>query len=330
MVSVIDFDDEERFQVRVAWLYHVEGMTQGAIADHLRVTRLKVNRALRDAMRSGVVRVTIHSRYAPCADLEAKVKARFGLQDAAIAPQPSDDANVQPIVGFELGRYLAELLQDRTIKLFGIAWGNTLNFAARAIPPGKREDLEIVSVMGGLPKGSDVNSFEITTRLADLCGAKRTYLTAPLYASTEQSRDTIMVQEVFQEVLTKIRQADAIAMGLGDMSKRSLLIRDGLPKDVEVADLVAAGAVGDMLGYFIDESGKLIDHSINRRVIGIDPFELRSMPNAILAAGGQHKVKVISAALQTGIFDVFVSDQRTAESVLNFVDQNQRPPPSRR
>lgn len=319
MTSVTDFDPEERFQVRVAWLYHVEGLTQGAIADYLRVTRLRVNRALRDAMRNGVVRVTIHSRYAPCMDLEAEVKDRFGLKDVAIAPQPSDDANVQPIVGFELGRYLSELLQDGRLKSFGIAWGNTLNFATQAITPLKREDLEIVSVMGGLPKGSDVNSFEITTRLAELCAAKRTYLTAPLYASTEQSRDTIMVQEVFQEVLTKIRRADAIAMGAGDMSKRSLLIRDGLPKDVQVRDLVAAGAVGDMLGYFIDEAGRLIDHPINRRVIGIDPLELRSIPNVILAAGGQHKVKVIAAALKTGLFDVLVSDQRTAESILTFV-----------
>ena len=125
-----------------------------------------------------------------------------------------------------------------------------------------------------------------------------------------------MVQDVFQEVLTRIRQADAIAMGVGDISDRSLLIRNGLPKDVTGDDLIAAGAVGDMLGFFVDAEGGPIDHPITRRVIGIDPFELKSRPNVILAAGGAHKVAIIRAALGSGIFDVFVTDQRTAEAVL--------------
>jgi len=316
MLNSANVDDDERFQVKVAWLYHIEGLTQAAIADHLGVTRLKVNRALGDAMRNGVVRVSILSPYAPCLDLEARLKTRFGLKDASIAPQPSDDANVQPLVGAELGRYLSVLLTDPSIRLFGIGWGNTLNFATRSIMPSRRDNLEIVSVMGGLPKGSEINSFEIATRLADLYAAERTYLTAPLFASSEESRDTIRVQEVFQEVLTKIRRADAIAMGVGDTTDRSLLVRDGLPNGVSAGDLIAAGAVGDILGHFVDATGALIDHPITRQVIGISPFDLKDMPNVILAAGGQHKVKIMRAALSTGIFDVLVTDQRTAEGIL--------------
>ena len=309
-------DQNERFQVRVARLYHVEGLTQGAIAEHLGVTRLRVNKALSEAVRSGIVRVSILSDYAPCVDLEARLTARFGLQEASVVPTPANADNVQWVIGAELGSTVSDLLTDKNIGLFGIAWGNTLSFATRNVTPTPRADLEVVSVMGGLPRGSEVNSFEITTRLADLYGAARTYLTAPLYASTEESRDTIMVQEVFQEVLTKIRRADAVAMGLGDVTDQSLLIRDGLPKDVKRTALRKAGAVGDMLGYFIDANGDLIDHPVNRRVIGIDPFELKAMPNVILGAGGLHKTKVIAAALQTGIFDVLVSDQQTVEAVL--------------
>jgi DNA-binding transcriptional regulator LsrR (DeoR family) len=321
MLNAVNLDEEERFQVKIAWLYHIEGLTQGAIADHLGVTRLKVNRALGEAMRNGVVRVSIQSPYAPCLDLEAELKQRFGLKNASVAPQPSDDANVQPLIGAELGRYLSILLNGSAIRLIGVGWGNTLNYAVRTITPTPRDNLETISLMGGLAKGSEINSFEIVTRLADLYAAERTYLTAPLYASTEESRDTIRVQEVFQDVLTKMRKADAIMMGAGDMTDRSLLVRDGLPKGVSASDLVAAGAVGDMLGYFIDENGELIDHPIARQVIGISPFELKDIPNVILAAGGQHKVKVMKAALSTGILDVLVTDQRTAQSILGHGDE---------
>jgi DNA-binding transcriptional regulator LsrR (DeoR family) len=318
MLNTGNLDEEERFQVRVAWLYHIEGLTQGAIAEHLGVTRLRVNRALGEATRNGIVRISIQSPYAPCLDLEAELKTRFGLKNASVAPQPSDDANVQPLIGAELGRYLSILLADRSIKLVGVGWGNTLNFGVRTIKPSQRDDLEFISLMGGLSKGTEINSFEIVTRLADLYSADRIYLTAPLYASSEESRDTIRVQEVFQDVMTKMRQADAILMGAGDISDRSLLVRDGLPKGVNIEDLGMAGAVGDMLGYFIDESGSLIDHPINSQVIGISPFELKHVPNVILTAGGQHKVKVIKAALSTGIIDVIVTDQRTAQSILEL------------
>ena len=81
--------DEEQFQARTAWLYHIEGLTQSAIAEHLGVTRLRVNRALQDAMRNGIVRVSIHSRYAPCLELEKVFKETFNLRNVAIAPSPA-------------------------------------------------------------------------------------------------------------------------------------------------------------------------------------------------------------------------------------------------
>lgn len=314
----IDSNEEERFQVKAAWLYHIEGLTQEAIAKHLNVTRLRVNRALRDASKNGTIRIQINSEFSPCLQLEKEFRAIYNLQDVSIIPTPSDDANAQAVVGAELGRYLSGLLANSKIKLFGMAWGTALHNATRAVIPTKREDLEIVSVMGGLPRGSDVNGFEITTRLSEQFRASRTFFTAPLYASSKQSRDIIMIQDVFQEILSKIRKVDALATGVGDVSQRSIMIREGLPKDVTQKSLIAAGAVGDLMGYYINKEGKLVDHSINHRVIGINPTELKAMPNVILAAGGQHKVPIIAAVLKMGLFNTFVTDQRTAESILKF------------
>jgi DNA-binding transcriptional regulator LsrR (DeoR family) len=316
MGKLTDLNEEERFQVKAAWLYHIEGLTQEAIAKHLNVTRLRVNRALREANQNGTIRIQINSEFSPCLQLEKEFRAAYNLQDVSIVPTPSDDDNAQAVVGAELGRYLSTLLARPEIKLFGMAWGTALHCATRAVMPTRREDLEIVSVMGGLPKGSDVNGFEITTRLSEHFSASRTFFTAPLYASSEQSRDTIMIQDVFQEILTKIRKVDALATGVGDVSQKSIMIREGLPRDVTQKSLIAAGAVGDLMGYYINSDGELIDHSINRRVIGINPHELKDMPNVILAAGGQHKVPIISAVLKMGLFNTFVTDQRTAESVL--------------
>ena len=314
--KTLQIDEEERFLARVAWLYYVEGLTQGAVAERLGVTRLRVNKALGDARRLGIVRVSINSPFGSCAEAEARLKARFGLTEACIVPSPSDPSNVQTIVGTALGHHLTRLLTSPEIKLFGMSWGNTLNLATRFMEPVQRPDLEIVSMMGGMTKGSDINTFEITTRLADLCGAQHSYFTAPLYAGSKDSRDTLMGLDVFRAVLDKIRRLDAVTMAAGDTSAQSILVKDGLPGDIAIGELIEAGAVGDILGQFLDARGRPIDHPINDRVIGVGLRDLFEMNSVILAAGGAHKVPILAAALGTGAIDVFISDEDTAEAVL--------------
>jgi lsr operon transcriptional repressor len=314
--KLLQIDEEERFLARVAWAYHVEELTQEQVAAKLGVTRLRVNRALSEARKKGLVRVTFDTAYAPCLDLEQKLVARFGLARAYVAPSPLRTDDVQTMVGAALGSLLSEELARPEVRLFGMSWGGTLNIATRFVTPMRRPDLEVVSVMGGLTKGSDLNSFEITTRLADLCDARHSYFTAPLYAGSAETRRTIMELDVFADVLAKIRSADALAMAAGDISKRSLLMRDGLPADVSMEELIEAGAVGDVLGFVLDAEGREIDHPINERVIGIRIDDLAAIPNVILAAGAPWKVAIVRAVLARGVIDTLVTDHDTAVALV--------------
>jgi lsr operon transcriptional repressor len=309
-------DAEERFLTRVAWAYHVEGLTQEKVAEKLGATRLRVNKSLSEARRRGLVRITFNTAYAACAELEHGLTQKYGLLQAYVAPAPSDPKDVQMIVGAALGNLLSELLADTGIKLFGMSWGNTLNLATRFVAALERPDLEVISVMGGLTRGSDLNSFEITTRLADLMGAQHSYFTAPLYAGSAASRDTIMQLDVFREVLEKLRAVDAIAMAAGDLSRQSLLMRDALPSDMSIDELIAMGGVGDVLGTVIDAQGRPLDHPINERVIGIGLADLARIPNVILAAGGPHKIAVNRALLGLGLINTLVTDEATARALL--------------
>ncbi len=310
-------DTEERFLAQVAWAYHVEGLTQEKVAEKLGATRLRVNKALGDARARGLVRITFNTAFAACAELEAALKARFNLKQAYVAPAPMDARDVQMVVGAALGNLLTEVLADPAIRLFGMSWGNTLNIATRFVGAMERPDLEVISVMGGLTRGSDLNSFEITTRLADLIGAQHSYFTAPLYAGSRESRDTIMQLDVFREVLEKLRSVDAMAMAAGDLSTRSLLMRDGLPSDVTMEELIALGGVGDVLGTVIGADGHALDHPINERIIGIGFDDLARIPNVILAAGGAQKVAVNRAILSRGVVNTFVTDEASARALLD-------------
>ena len=304
-------DAEEQLLVRLAYACEIQGLTQARAAEIFGVTRLRVNKALSDARERGIVRVSINSALGPCVELEAALTEAFGLTSATVAPVGGENFNPHTILGAALGQFLTRFLSREDVRLFGMSWGNTLNMATRFMEPLDRPELEITSVMGGLTKGSDVNSYEITTRLADLCNAAHSYFTAPVYAASVKSRAILREQQEFRGSIEKILAADGLALAAGDMST-SLLLADGLPEDVTTEELIDAGAVGDIMGYFLDAEGRLIDHQINERVLGIRLEDLDVLPNVIVAAGGAHKVPIIRAILRRGCVNHLVTDEHTA------------------
>lgn len=308
-------DPDEQLMVRLAWACEIEGLTQAEAARRFGITRLRVNKALAEAKRRGILRVSVDSVFAAAAELEWQLERQFHLKRAVVVPSPEDRVSVTPLVAAGLGGHLGELLQSEKVTRFGMSWGNTLNLATRHMQPLDRPDLEIVSIMGGVARGSDVNGYEITTRLADLCNAEHSFFTAPLYASSPESRSLMLEQEVIRDMLEKIRSCDAIALATGDLQS-SLLVRDALPGDVRREDLIAAGGVGDIIGHILDASGALIDHPINRRVIGLSLEDVARIDNVQLAAGGLHKVPIIRAALRRGMIDTLVTDETTAGALL--------------
>lgn len=314
-IKTEQIDVDEQLLVRIAYACEIEGLTQAEAAERFGLTRLRVNKGLSDLRQRGILRVSIDSIYAASAGLEWRLADRFGLTRAVVVPSPEKPASVTPLVSAGLGGHLGILLQDPAMRRFGMSWGNTLNLATRHMQPINRPDLEIVSVMGGILRGSDVNGYEITTRLADLCNAQHSFFVAPVYAGSSASRRMFMEQDVIVEGLEKLRGCDAVALAAGDLSS-SLLVRDALPRDVDLADLVQLGGVGDIIGHILDAEGRLVDHDINRRLVGLTLDDLRAIPNVILAAGGMHKVPVICAALRAGFVDTLVTDEATAEAVL--------------
>ena len=57
-------DSGEQSNTRIAWYYHIMGMTQQQIADRFGLTRVHVNKSLANCRESGVVQVRINSKLA--------------------------------------------------------------------------------------------------------------------------------------------------------------------------------------------------------------------------------------------------------------------------
>lgn len=312
-------DEDEQLRVRVAWLYFMEGLTQADIAARLGITRLRANRLLGEARESGLVTIRVNSPLAGCVEVERELVREAGLKDAVVVSTPANPEQVTAAIGRATAEYLARHLGENRVRGLGIGWGATLRETIRHLRSANLSELSVNSMMGGLTHGLELNTFEIAGEFARRINGQCNYLAAPIYAGSPRSRDTILEQDVFRETFQRLATNDVALMSVGDLSRRSLLIRYGLPRDVTVESLRACGAVGDIMGTFLDAVGKPVKHAVNRRVIALPVDKLRDIATVIVASGGLNKTAILAAALRARLCSVVVVDEETARAVLGVL-----------
>jgi DNA-binding transcriptional regulator LsrR (DeoR family) len=308
---------EDQIEARVAWLYFMEGLTQADIAAKLGMTRLRVNRMLVEARASGLVGITLNSPFASCIALERALVEMVGLKTAIIVPTPQDPDLIPVLLGQAAGDFLSSYLEENNVSGFGVGWGATLRETIRHMRAGRYPELCVNSMMGGLTRGQELNTFETASGLANRLGAQCQYLAAPIYAGSPGSRDIILAQDVFRESFERIATNDVAVLSIGDLSERSLLVRYGLPRDVTTVELRECGAVGDIMGQFFDESGTPVDHPLNRRAIALPLHDLSRIPTVVLASGGANKTLAIAGAMRAKLASVLICDEDTARAAFD-------------
>ena len=309
---------DNQLDVRAAWLYFMEGLTQAEIARRLGTTRLRINRIVVDARRNGLVGITLNSELASCVALEQELIRDFKLKAAVIVPTPQDEEQVPVILGRAAASFVSHFLEHNPIRGFGIGWGRTLREMIRHMRAGRYPELWVNSMMGGLTHGLEINTFDVVSELARRLNSQCQYLAAPIYAGSPQSRDTIIAQDVFRDAFRRIETNELAVLSIGDVTKRSMLVRYGLPEDVGVRELRAAGAVCDVIGQFIDIHGRPVDHPLNRRAIALPLRDLARVPTVVFAAGGRHKAQALAAVLRGGFGSVIVCDEDTARAAATL------------
>jgi DNA-binding transcriptional regulator LsrR (DeoR family) len=311
VLDVLDADEQRR--TRIAWLYYVEGRTQAEIAERLGVSRIKVVRDLAACRETGLVQIRISGRLASCVALERALERRWGLREAVVIPTPDDPEAIPAALGVAVGAYVSDrLAAGQTV---GIGWGRTLRWGVRAMRRRAVPGLTVVSMLGGLGRGSEINTYETASRLAEAAGAQCYYLAAPTFAASDALRDMLLEQPGIREILERGRRADMALVSVGSLEPAATNRRLGLLTDEDAAELLAAGAVGDLLGHYLSPDGRVVDHPLNRRVVGLAPADLKGVPRAILASGGPDKVGIVRGALAGGYVNALITDEATAAAL---------------
>nr|WP_131913955.1 sugar-binding domain-containing protein [Celerinatantimonas diazotrophica] len=302
---------EEALLARVAWFYYHDNLTQEEIGKIVGLSRLKVSRLLDKGRKNGIIKVYINSKFTGCFALEESLKRRFALKHIKVLPH-LDTELLNERLGVGAAQLLASVVQPGQV--LAIGFGDTVirtmqhcNFFF------KDSQLNIITLSGGV--GTYMRGIG---QLEESC--RINIIPTPLRASSVNAANMFKKEESVKDMMLAAQSADLAILGIGSTSQRenSTLIKTGyIDSATQLEQYQTAGAVGDILGYFIDEQGLVKrDFKIHDELISLPLERLSNIPTVIGVAGGPDKVDSIFASLNAKHINALVTDEKTAGAIL--------------
>ena len=300
---------------RVASLHYTHGLTHQKIADLLGLSRVQVTRLLAKAVREGIVEIRVHSDESIFPDLQIALAEKFGLKQVWVSPGFDDEEKNMESLGAVAAQCLISLLKPKDVVAVGLSV--TLEHMIPHLPK-IQSGAVFVPALGSRPGGAvSVNPHEIASELADKLGGFTRHMPAPFVMASKESADMMRREPDVSATLELARQASMGLYGLGGTQQGSGPLIEAIAPSGELEKLTKKGAVVDISGIYFDSEGKYVSSSIEKRIIGLSLEEILAIPSRLIVAGGEKKLDAIAAASKSGIVTDLVTDQRTAESLLD-------------
>jgi DNA-binding transcriptional regulator LsrR (DeoR family) len=314
--------DHNRLLVKAARLYYEDELTQGEVAERLRISRQKAQRLISRARAEGIVQIAVNPIMGIHSELEKQIERCFGLREAVVIETSAyeDQPTVAREVGAGAAEYLMRILRPRD-KIV-LSWGRSILGLVNALSFGVRTELEGLSVIQGLgglgDPNHEVHATELVRRLARALDAEAVVLPAPGVAGTQAARDAFLQDPYVAKVLELGRSANVAFMGIGAPDPNSLLVRKGtIVTWAQLTEQMNRGAVGDVNLRYFDQHGKPIRSELNNNVIGLTLAQIQRIQHVVGVAGGAAKLAAIRGALQGKLIHALVTDHVTARHLVD-------------
>lgn len=309
--------------VKVAQMYYLDGMKQEDVAKELQISRSLISMILTEAKEVGIVQINVRNPQLNNDELSKEFEQRFNLRKCIIVPTAVQDLNT-----------LRKLIAQRAVDVFnqevveqsnvGISWGRTCyefitQFAAESI----HKDVSVVPLIGGSNQIAHYFQVNEMIRLfAEKIGGTPYFIYAPSFNATVEEKMIFQRSAYMQPILEKWANMDIIVAAVGSLPDFNSHERENYIGESEIYSVLdKSGAVGDICARYFDKDGNFIENEYFDRIIGISLEELRKARTTIGISTGPEKVMAILGALRTKIFNVFITDEQTAKSVLKADSQ---------
>lgn len=300
--------------LQAAQLYHIDGLTQAAVADRLGVTRWTVSRLLQEASEQGIVRMTINHARARVPDLEAALKNKYGLEDARVVRTQADGAATYVAVAQTAADYVSHL---RPVpKVVALGWGKVTAGLARALPQGWSPGVTVAQGCAAPPQIDELFARGPARILASRGPGKAYMLEATPIADTAEDAVALMRDKNNRKALELAASADITLLSPTPITNTSIVAMAGVITKRQIRDLQAQGVVAGLFCRLIDGDGNpALD--MEHRVVGMPLDKLKNSAMPIAVGHGMEAATTMKGVLAGRYAKVIIVDQQPAEALLN-------------
>lgn len=299
-----------------AHLYYVNGMNQTQLGKYLKVSQAKVSRLLLLAQERGFVRIIVPDFEPRDHELEAKLRVQLGLSTAVVikTPQELPLEEVRKIVGRFAAGEIEKIIKARDI--IAIGSGRNVRELARNFSISTSKQVTIVQSVGNVDANvHDFDAQEIGRVLSQRLGGGFLTFSMPAFMPTKKMRDALLAIEQSRVVQTYLARASIAFVGVGTLDN-SVFIERSILQARDVAELKAAGVVGEIGGRFYDVNGRECDTRWRNQVLSIELEQLVRIPQVIGVVSGTDRSASILAAIAGSLLKGLVIDDTGARALL--------------
>lgn len=307
---------DEKDIVKVASMYYDEGMTQAAIARKLGVSRSLISKILIDARNDGIVEIYIRSNDTYTVNLERQLEEKYGLNSATVVDTYMiNEAEVEKKVYQEAANGVRKMTSH--ISTLGISWGKSIRGMVDHYPYTNQGGIEIYPLIGGMGDHHvEIHSNQLSYDLARKMHATAKYLYAPALMSNEAIKKELMNNSAICNVTEASKNVELAVVGISTPYGDNTMSRIGYIDEESIKEFKELGVVGDINSQFFDANGQVVNHPINRNVMGIGLDDLNKIPNVLLIGFGDNKLEAIKVALTYKLVNNIVTTDKIATELL--------------
>ena len=300
-----------------AKMYYVVRMTQTEIAEAFGTSKMMVSRMLKRAETEGIVTFKVNSPNKINWEMGKQVKECFPLMKEVLVVMPEDEDS-RKSVAVVAADYVKSLLCENNV--IGLSWGKTILEFINEMDVSDVPNLKVVQMSGNFlyTNNYEMMPSNIVKRFGEKTGATPFFFDAPMFVVNEENRTLLMQDPLFQHLEKLFEKMTICIFGVSEISKNATMVRVGVLQDEDLHELIEKGAVGDVMGFFVDGQGEVVNWSKMSCYMGATLDVVSKAQHAICLATGVDKRNITNLVMKRGYCNKAIISYDLASELLKI------------
>lgn len=301
--------DEKMLMSETANLYYKKNLTQQEIANLMGLTRQTVSKLLSDAVKENIVEIKINNPEISRKNLSAKLCEKYGIEEAVVCSVSNDNDSLRKMMTVKsAAEYLVPLFKVGGQNI-AVSWGRTVKALIEELPEIITENNTLFPLFGATDNVEEYFlSNSLARGMADKLSATLKYAWFPYLPEKQTDAELFKKTSYYEGIKDLWEKIDIAVVGIGNTEVLRLFERNfNSPKTENEI-------IGDIATHFFNKDGKIIEIFDNSLCASAD--NLKKAKKTVAVACSDNKISAISGALKTGLVDVLITDEYTAEKLI--------------